>query len=213
MLAEADASVTGMALGSQQQEPNRIVVQFHKKTVQNVTKSTEAGRPIFEEKVYIRKIAPGGKNNIVDRPMREKDKMEFRKQWEAFEAGNTEEMAEGTPLSECPAISRSQAEELRFFKIFTVEQLIDAPDTVSMMGINMLKDKAKQFIALAEGKSVNEKMLEEELAERDKQMADMQAQLAELMNDKNAKSDTSQSDSVEPSEDTPTPSKRRKKAN
>src|SRR6266481_6333615 len=59
-----------------------------------------AGRPIFDEVEHIRIIAPGGKDNINDRPVTLADKRRFPRQYAAFKAGQSQIAASGTPLTE-----------------------------------------------------------------------------------------------------------------
>ena len=55
-----------MAIESDIQNPNgRLAVYFHKKSKQNAFKSEQAGRPIFDDIIYIKKMVPGDNLNII----------------------------------------------------------------------------------------------------------------------------------------------------
>jgi ABC-type transporter Mla subunit MlaD len=77
----------------------------------------------------------------------------------------------GTPLKAWPAINASLVEELKYFKVFTVEQLADLPDNLSQnfIGINAWKQKAKSFMEAASGLAAEAKTASE-LAKRDAQI-------------------------------------------
>jgi len=61
---------------------------------------------------------------------------------------------EGTPLTEWTGITRSQAEELKFWNIRTVEQLAACSDqnTQNFKGLATLKQSAQQYLDAASGK-------------------------------------------------------------
>ena len=149
-MIEADNSTMQMAQNAAQGQrfaDDRVFAQFYMHPKKDETASLKEGRPIFEEVPYIKIMVPGDKDNVVQRPVREQDKMRFPRQWQAFEM-NKEQPMEGTPLTEWAFVSRAQVEELKFFGIRTVEDLANAPDSASQkfMGINALKAKAKVFL-------------------------------------------------------------------
>jgi hypothetical protein len=146
-----------------------LLVKFFYKNVENKLESTAAGRPIFKEKTYIEIRLPGQRGVQACRPVTHADKMRFPKHFEAFEA-RMEPPTEGTPLTEWPQISRTQAEELSFLHIKTVEQLATVKDVniQKFMGGYTLREKAVKWLDL------NEK----EVDNREK--ADMQTDIDEL---------------------------------
>src|SRR5216684_3841118 len=93
-------------------DDNECWVEFYKRPVHMEVESEQQGRPIYKDFDYLTILFPGDKTKKVDRPVRDDDKMRFSKQWEAFAAGEEPPM-EGTPLDEWPAITRSQALELK----------------------------------------------------------------------------------------------------
>ena len=69
---EADYNLTAQAFG--ENDATKCVVQFRVHPFQDPVKSAEAGRPIFVDREYIRIMAPGNKDSVMDRPVREQDK-------------------------------------------------------------------------------------------------------------------------------------------
>lgn len=124
---------------------------------------TGAGRPIFDavEFVEIRIPDKVDKFNLVDRPAKKRDRLRFRRQYEAFKAATAEEFS-GTPLSKWPLVSSTQVEELKYLKIDgephpvrTVEQLADFPEEfLPYLGaLGAFKKKAADYIAHAKGQA------------------------------------------------------------
>lgn len=150
MLQEADYGLTEMAHG----DANRgkgdevLLVRFFNYPVQDTAKSMESGRPIFKEVPFIEIMQPGNKDSIVCRRARENDKQRFPRHWRAFEDRQHETLVEGTLLDHWPGITRAQVEELKYFNIRTVEQLVAMSDSNSqnIMGINLLKDRARSYL-------------------------------------------------------------------
>ncbi len=153
----------------------QLLVKFIVKARQNKAKSLEEGRPIFDEIEYVDIRVAGSRNGYVCRPATFADKARFPKHYEAFKA-RVEMPLEGTPLAEWALITRSQAEELAFFNVKTVEQLAGMADTQAQkfMGINSLRKKASDWVAKAKENAPALK-LAEELRVRDEQFAELQA--------------------------------------
>lgn len=178
---------------------SRLAVKFYKKPVKMEFASQEAGRPIFEERVYIKIMVPGDSLTEIDRPIYEEDKARFPKHWYDFmnRHGN-EEVITGTPLTEWPLITKSQAEELKGIKFHTVESIAHASDQqlqrigmIGGMSPHSFREKAKAFLNMAQDSAEVAKR-EEELnslreenarikAEADAKFAKMQEQMEALM--------------------------------
>jgi hypothetical protein len=194
----------------------QLLVRFYLKNVQDKTESAKEGRPIFKEREYIEIRFPGNRSDAVARPATDADKSRFYRHYEAFQK-RVEAPTEGTPLLEWGPISRSQAEELAFYNVKTVEHLANMSDTHcnQFMGIHALRKKAKDFLAASEaGVSIAE--LKDELQRRDEQIKLLQAQMDEILQaQQNARAEAKMpmddfSESSQP--DTPTKSPRRRKA-
>jgi hypothetical protein len=158
MLAEADYGLTEMAHNGQSNRfagDETLLVQFYTRPHLNQTKTTEAGRPIYEDAEYIRILQPGNKDSIIERPARDTDRQRFPKHYQHFKSRQEGEFMSGTPLSEWPGVSRAQVEELKYFNIHTLEQLVGMPDVQAqkIMGVNLLKDRAKKYLEAAQVES------------------------------------------------------------
>ena len=157
-----------------------LSVVFHLQPEKDEKASLEAGRPIFADREYVA-IQVRGERDRMDRPANDSDRRRFRRQYEAFRSGNAEAVS-GTPLSEWPAVSRSQVEELRYFKVCTVEQLAAMSDSAlqNVGPLMALRQKARDWMAAAAGNAPVEKM-RAELSERDARIAALEMQLKEVV--------------------------------
>ena len=170
-------------------EDNRgkMAVFFHTVQVQNNFKTMTEKRPIFEEKIFLKKLVPGDSTLVVDRPMREQDIEEYPIEWARFEQ-KKEQRVSGTPIDVWSAISETQKAEFKALHIFTIDQFAQLADSVGnkIMGFNDLRDKARAFIAAAKDSAVFDKIRAEtdaKLAQQEEEMA----QLRELVNHLSAK--------------------------
>jgi len=163
------------------QQQNTLLVRFYTKPRQDDIESALQGRPIFKDTPYIEIHKPGNKSSVIIRPVRDTDGQKYPTQWAAFKNGESQEDV-GTPLAEWPQMSRSQVEELRFFNIRTVEHLANMADVDAQkfMGINSLKQKAKDFLAHSKSEVPLQQLRAENEALKGK-MEDMQSQIMELM--------------------------------
>lgn len=160
---------------------NRLWVQFYVRPVQNKAKTEAAGRPIFDEVVFVKIIVPGDKNLVFDQPCKEEHRYRFPKQWERFKSGQKQAL-EGTPLETVTWLTVGQVAEFKALNIATVEQLSDVPDQLAQrfMGAFELRRKAQAFLEAAKGEAATSK-LAAELSERDAKIAALEAQMAELI--------------------------------
>ena len=177
-MQEADMATTNMA--EQQGRYNgdeTLLVKFyrHSKLDQPATKL--AGRPIYSEHDYISIMQPGNKDSIIIRPAMEMDKTRFAQHWAKYQARETQPEMIGTPLEEWGGLNSAQVNELKYMNVRTVEQLLAMTDTNSqgMMGVSMLKSRAKRFLDGAESDK-----LAAENAEQKELLKSMAARLEEL---------------------------------
>ena len=176
---EADLSLTQMALDtSGNAGDEHLAVRFVRQERLNESKSRTEGRPFFEECDYIEIRQPGNKDSVIKRPVRESDKNRFPRHWQAYQNRmSDDEILQGTPLTEWPAMTRSQVEELRFLNIRTVEQLAEVSDsnTQGFMGLSLLKKKAAAYLDAAK-----ETALAEAYASVKEENASLKADMAKL---------------------------------
>ena len=156
----------------------KLWVKFYLRPVQDEEASAKAGRPIFTEVEWLR-IAVPGERDEVERRATDMDKARFAKQYAHWKATGTEAVT-GTPLEAYPGVTRAQVEELKFFKLNTVEDLAGASDAVAVkfQGFHELKRRAANFLAAAEGNAPAEK-LQAELDKRDAEIETLKRSLKE----------------------------------
>lgn len=158
----------------------KLHVTFYMRAVMNNYKSAQEGRPIFDEKEFVRIITPGDKNAIFDQPVNDEHRRRFEAQYARFKKG-LEQAQSGTPLEVWPQMTVGMVAELKALNVSTVEQLADLSDTLAqrIMGANQWRQKAKVFLAAAAGEAATTK-LQAELEARDAQIAALTQQMAEL---------------------------------
>lgn len=177
-MLEADYATTEQAHNTQAGD-DQLLVRFFIKPRQDMAASEDEGRPVYKDTEYVSIIQPGNKDSIIERPASQRDKKRFPRHYSAFKQRTDDngELIEGTPLEEWPGITRSQVEELRYFKIRTVDQLVNIADSAAqnIMGVNVLKERARKFL-----QSRDDDASAAEIAERDAKIEE-QASMLESM--------------------------------
>lgn len=163
-----------------QEGDKSLLVKFFSKAVQNKQRSLEEGRPIFQDLEYVDIRTVGSRNGHVCRPARDADRQRFPDHYRAYK-NRVEAPIDGTPLVEWSLMTRAQAEEMGFFNVKTVEQLAAMADNVAQkfMGINELRQKAKDWVQKAKEDAPALK-LAEELRVRDEENAELRTKVEEL---------------------------------
>jgi len=130
-------------------------VEFYPRQVELGFASEQAGRPIYEERTYVKIVAPGSNGKTVnDREANESDKRRFPRHWAFYQDKNKDTSIIGTPLTECTFITRTLAEELKAVKIYTAEQLASLGDDMLMrLGPGFRAHKAKAVAHLDAAKT------------------------------------------------------------
>jgi hypothetical protein len=167
-------------------EDNRgkMAVFFHAVQVKNNFKSDVEKRPIFEEKIFIKKLVPGDSTLVIDRPVRDTDIEEFPVEWARFEQKKEQKVA-GTPIEAWTIVSETQKAEFKAMHIYTIDQFANLPDNAGdkIMGFNDLRTKARAFIAAAQDAAMFDKIRAEtdaKLAQQEEEMAQLRALVTEL---------------------------------
>lgn len=165
---------------SQNEADKVLLVKFFFKPMLNKEKSAEEQRAVYKDRLYISITIPGSREDTV-RVAHAGDLDRFPEHYARFK-NRVEAPMEGTPLKEWPMITRSLAEELSFLNVKTVEQLAGMSDNHAgkFMSGYQLKQDAKEWLERTK-KDVTTANLEKELAQRDAQLAKMQAQIDELL--------------------------------
>jgi len=171
----------------------RLNVSFDFYPVYNPEKSKAAGRQIFDSVEFIRIVLPGMKD-VLHVAANESHKRRFARQYQAFKMGQAQDVS-GTPITVLaqtvpPILNVGQVAELKYANVFTVEQLAEIPEGSSLMrsfmGINGLRQKARDFLAVTSANANFEEMRSELLTQKahsdnlEKLLKEQAEQLAEL---------------------------------
>jgi hypothetical protein len=145
------------------------VVMFYNRSVQDVAKTQEQGRPYFTDKIYVRYFTPGEqRTQINDRPANANDQMRWALQWNQFQQ-NKAQTVEGTPISVLYPDHPSIEAQCRAAGVYTVEQLAalsaHAIESVGM-GAQAWVNYAVKYLEVA-SKGVSASTMRKELDDRD----------------------------------------------
>jgi hypothetical protein len=158
----------------------RLPVRFYMGAVPDDAATARECRPIYRDVECIQIF--NSKDNVIDRPIRDTDKQRWPGAYQAWkQKGDGEPGAVGTRLEHWPLMTRAQVEEYRYFKIFTVEQLAELPDstTQKVTGAVKLKQLARLAVEAARGEAPMQRM-QAELDKRDLKIEELTANLERL---------------------------------
>jgi hypothetical protein len=184
MRAEADFDSRDFTEGPAQDD--KALVRFYMKPVKGPIDPV-TGLATWSEKEYYETVVPGSRDTI-NQPVTVITKQKYPMQYAKWKANASTEGVTGTFISETTWISRSQAEELAYFGVKTLEQLAAAPDTLCQKQVGMyeLRRKAQSFIEQREKDApilaIHAKFdaLKAEAEVKDQTIADLQKRLAAL---------------------------------
>lgn len=115
--------------------------------------SEQAGRPIFEDREFVRVLIAGDKHSEVYRIATDADKERYHEPYARFKRGlEGKDQISGTPLSQWPLMKPSQIKEYEGVNIYTVEQMAALSDTMKQkigMGANEIVAAAQAYLATA----------------------------------------------------------------
>lgn len=191
-LAEAQIIKQGNNYHVQHGTDAGLFVEFYVEAIEDQEESIKQGRPIYrdvemtsirilgDQKTHVvRPVDLKGSNTVPSDPDR------WPRQWAAFK--NKQVVTEvGTPITEWPPVSKSQAMNLKSLNIHTVEALAQVSDSNLGnigMGARDLRDKAIAFLDQAKDGSGLVKLQEENKDLRTKIEA-LQNQMAAFMAEK-----------------------------
>lgn len=123
------------------------IPQFFTMSVKDESASA-VGLPRYREIEMVQFIIPGDKHNMPERKVKEIDKVQYAKQYEAFKKG-LEQAADGTRLEDWPVLHRSMILQLKAQNIFTVEAIAGLSDDQLRaigMGARTLRNHAQAFL-------------------------------------------------------------------
>lgn len=143
--------------------------RFYLRAVENKCKSLNEGRPIYDEYEYIEIFV--NRNEIVDRKVHDGDRESYSRLYQQFKQ-NQEQVGEGTPVEQWPALSVTQVATLKHLRVFTVEALAGLrEDIIKELGIGGrdLVVKAGAFLAASKDSSFVQKLAQELEASKERE--------------------------------------------
>lgn len=158
----------------------KLHVHFFMDVLPDPDASAQAGMRKFRDAEFVSIMVPGDKRNIVVREVRESDIERFPKQYKMFKDGAGEQVL-GFPLKEWAGVTRAMVEEFKYLGFHTVEQIAEASDGIlsKYPGLREIQVRAKNWLD-AQASAAPLERLQAEVESRDKQMAAMQGQIAEM---------------------------------
>lgn len=186
MAQVADELVMESLRQSMGQNPGpKVPAKFSMEATPDFEATEKAGIQKFKEEEFITKWIPGDKDNVIFRPVRAIDKIEYPTEYAAFKA-NQEQPQNGTPLSIIPWMSKAQVAELNAFGVRTAEEFVNVSDTNGQrfIGFHQLKTRVKTYLDAAAGAAPALK-LQSELEKRDQEIT----LLKQLMEEQGKKMD------------------------
>ena len=154
---------------------------FYYKDVPNPAKSAEKGRPVHENRIYVRIAPPGERLNVVEREATEQDKQRFPLQWEQFRRRKTQQ-PEGMPIELLYPDNPATAGTLRAHGIQTVEQCAElsghAIENIGM-GAQTWVNYAKRVLSQSE-RQAGETRMRRELDQRDREIKMLKGNVKQL---------------------------------
>lgn len=158
-----------------------LFVEFYEDALEVPYKSEQEGRPVYEQREFVRIMVPGDSMNIIETPATQEHREMYQRQYERFKRGQ-KDVIDGTPLVQWPVINKAQVKEAAYFEVHSVEQLSEMSDSSCArmgMGYMELRSKAKAWLAAAKDASV----VTRQAAENERLQGEIQAlkeQIAQL---------------------------------
>lgn len=108
-------------------EATPALVRFYQRALPNVKRTESEGAPAYDKFDFVEIRAPGQDKQVVDRKVKDKDKIAYKRQWELYELGMSDQ-SEGLPISQWPGVDVSEVAMLSSLNVFTVQQLASLDD-------------------------------------------------------------------------------------
>jgi hypothetical protein len=144
---------------------NALFVEFYEESLEIPFKSEQEGRPVYEQREFVRIMVPGDSMNVIETPATPEHKEQFSRQYERFKKG-LKDVVDGSPLTQWPPVNKSQVKEMAYFEIHSVEQLAELSDSTCKkmgMGYMELRGKARAWLLAAkDGAIVTRQAVENE---------------------------------------------------
>lgn len=165
-------------------EKSALPARFLLKAVENAARSEKLGRPVFEDKLHVEVLMPGG--DIMVRKFQAADQYKYPSAWEAWERDQSAPV-DGTPLEEWPQITPGAVATLKANNVFTVENLIALSDAhCERIGpvAYMFRQKALDYMKRAEGQNDELDKVKADNEDLKIKLAEMQAAITEMQKPK-----------------------------
>jgi hypothetical protein len=159
---------------------------FREEAVENKSESKLQGRPVFEKVPYVLIIVPGSKD-VVDRPVEEKDKERWPRQWQQFQS-KEKQTQDGTPIDELSTATAVERATCKALNVQTIEGLVNFPDSsIHRLGPggHGLKRKAQAFLGSRDSAQYAT-ALQEEVRNLRTQVAELKLKLSKDSNGERA---------------------------
>ena len=177
-----------IALGDRKKQVDGGVPVFELRAVPVENKRSKEVE--YEDVVWVTIFNKGDPKNIIERPMRDADKERWPNHWEAYKK-NEEPPIDGIPLEDFPQITPAERMRCKTLHIRTVEDLCDLPDAqLEQLGGRgrALTKAAREYVAYREGIQVSD--LQDQMKEKDDQIASLEKRLEELERGNSTRSNT-----------------------
>lgn len=163
MFATPTVKQSGTSLHVTHGEDNNLYVEFTMEAIEQPFESKAQGRPIYKDVPHICILFPGDKTKKIFRPVKDEDKYRFPRHWQAFENQGIQTM-EGTPITEWPTLSKSEALEYKAVNVHTLEMLSNLSDMQLQslpLGARARREEAKAWLMKADGGAAISKLTSE----------------------------------------------------
>lgn len=161
-----------------------LLVRFWMDAYPNAAKTLEHGHPCFDTVAWCEIKVPGERDTITG-PVHKMDRdprQRFPEAWAKFQKDNGSEGLVGTPLKFLPWMERGDVETLAYVSVRTLEQLASVSDAnlSNIPGGVELRKKAREYIKAAKDDAPMQR-LAEEVAKKDSEIAELRAQISEIL--------------------------------
>lgn len=175
-----EGQIGAMDMQYSQPGDERLYVKFYMGSMEDTAGTQREGRPMYKSVPFVKILVPGDRNTVIDTLAGTTYPRRFPRQWAAFQAQETQEI-DGTRLSETPFITRALAEELEYFKVYTVEQLAECSDALAgkLPRFHELKRKAQTYVQQAKDSAMAMKLAEENTDLKNR-IAGLESEIARL---------------------------------
>jgi len=158
-----------------------LIAEFFIDAVHMTALSEKEGRPIFEDREFIRIIPIGDNKTEVVKEATDEIRQRFAEEYGVFKRGAGQTFS-GTPLNQWPVMTPAQIKQFNHFNVYTVDQLSDLDDiAINRVGPGTRDwvEKAKAFLVHAKNSADAQKFAAENERLKD-DMAQLRATVAQL---------------------------------